>query len=272
MCARRPPVARPGQRQPGQRFFLWPLYLWSASASEGRDAWERFQELATLRACVTPATGRGRGSPARAGRARHGSSGAALWENIKQKQKRCFSPARLARTHRTGRTHSLVFFFPRPLSLHAESSMRFTPPRARVAVRTARRGARAVDLRQAGQRAPAACRGGGKWWSWTPSGRRRSSRAWRRSSAASSMRLSKLPGGASGSNASPRRMRRPKAGPCPPWPPPSLQRQPLHAKFGCNRRNRQPLAGPRWAAMPTGHLSQVPPAAAGVLCRQQQVQ
>ena len=164
------------------------------------------------------------------------------------------------------------FFLPRPLSLHAESSMRFTPPRARVAVRTARRGARAVDRAQAGHAAPAACRGGGKWWSWTPSGRRRSWRACARSSAASSMHLSKLPGGASGSNASPRRMRRPKAGPCPPWPPPSLQRQPLHAKFGCNRRNRQPLAGPRWAAMPTGHLSQVPPAAAGVLCRQQQVQ
>ena len=48
----------------------------------------------------------------------HGSSGAALWENIKQKQKRCFSPARLARTHRTGRTHSLVLFSP-PTSLFA---------------------------------------------------------------------------------------------------------------------------------------------------------
>ena len=46
-------------------------------------------------------------------------------------------------------------------------------------------------------------------------------------------------------DASPWRMRRPKAGPCPPWPPPSLQRQPLHAKFGCNCRNRQPLDS-RW--------------------------
>ena len=48
----------------------------------------------------------------------HGSSRGALWENIKQKQKRCFSPARLARTHRTGRTHSLVLFSP-PTSLFA---------------------------------------------------------------------------------------------------------------------------------------------------------
>ena len=46
-------------------------------------------------------------------------------------------------------------------------------------------------------------------------------------------------------DASPWSSRRPKAGPCPPWPPPSLQRQPLHAKFGCNRRNRQPLDS-RW--------------------------
>ena len=50
--------------------------------------------------------------------AKHGSSRGALWENIKQKQKRCFSPARLARTHRTGRTHSLVLFSP-PTSLFA---------------------------------------------------------------------------------------------------------------------------------------------------------
>ena len=49
----------------------------------------------------------------------HGSSRGALWENIKQKQKRCFSPARLARTHRTGRTHSLVLFSP-PTSLFAQ--------------------------------------------------------------------------------------------------------------------------------------------------------
>jgi hypothetical protein len=48
----------------------------------------------------------------------HGSSERAVWENIKQKQKRCFSPARLARTHRTGRTHSLVLFSP-PTSLFA---------------------------------------------------------------------------------------------------------------------------------------------------------
>ena len=48
----------------------------------------------------------------------HGSSRGAFWQNIKQKQKRCFSPARLARTHRTGRTHSLVLFSP-PSSLFA---------------------------------------------------------------------------------------------------------------------------------------------------------
>ena len=38
--------------------------------------------------------------------------------NIKQKQKHCFSPARLARTHSTGRTHSLVHSSP-PTSLFA---------------------------------------------------------------------------------------------------------------------------------------------------------
>ena len=54
----------------------------------------------------------------RGGATLHGSSRGALWENIKQKQKRCFSPARLARTHRTGRTHSLVLFSP-PTSLFA---------------------------------------------------------------------------------------------------------------------------------------------------------
>ena len=191
----------------------------------------------------------------------------------KNKSKNVVSVPRdsLARTAPVALTHSF-FFLPRPLSLHAESSMRFTPPRARVAVRTARRGARAGGLRMAGHHAPAGCCGCGSGRRWSHSGWRRSSHAVRRSSAASSMRLSKLPGGGSGSNASPWSNRRPKAGPCPPWPPPSLQRQPLHAKFGCNRRNRQPLAGPRWAAMPTGHLSQVPPAAAGVLCRQQQVQ
>ena len=48
----------------------------------------------------------------------HGSSERAVWENIKQKQKRCFSPALLERTHRTGRTHSLVLFSP-PTSLFA---------------------------------------------------------------------------------------------------------------------------------------------------------
>lgn len=91
--------------------------------------------LARLRLASRPGPGRGGGrGPARCPRREirwcqyqlsrnrfdgwHGSSGAALWENIKQKQKRCFSPARLARTHRTGRTHSLVLFSP-PTSLFA---------------------------------------------------------------------------------------------------------------------------------------------------------
>ena len=76
----------------------------------------------SLRRDVTPSAPRasGRGAPAAPPFkwAPHGSSGRAVWENIKQKQKRCFSPARLARTHRTGRTHSLVLFSP-PTSLFA---------------------------------------------------------------------------------------------------------------------------------------------------------
>ena len=119
----------------------------------------------------------------------------------------------LARTPPDALTHSFILS-PLPLSLQPDGSMRFkiltptpgrtlmrfTPPRACVAVRTPRRGrgARAVDREQAGHAAPAACRGCGKWWSWTPSGRRRSWRACSRSSAASSTRSSTLSSGAHG--------------------------------------------------------------------------
>ena len=205
----------------------------------------------------------------------HGSSRGAFWQNIKQKQKRCFSPARLARTHRTGRTHSLVLFSP-PTSLFAQ--------RWRNEIHTSACARRCAH----GSSWCTRCRPCSSWsrcscslpWRWqvVELDPQRPAALLARLSTVECGKLDALVKVAwwckrrSGSNASPPRMRRPKAGPRPPWPPPSLQRQPLHAKFGCNRRNRQPLAGPRWAAMPTGHLSQVPPAAAGVLCRQQQVQ
>ena len=153
--------------------------------------------------------------------------------------------APISRAHRT-HEHSLALPPHISLSLRSSSSTRSQPARARLGVRVGRAAARAGSLRQAGRGAPWACCGCGSGWTWAGSRRPRSWHAWRRSTAAISTRSTTFMHGANGDHANPASNRRPKRGLLPPWRPPWLQRQPLHGKFGCNRRNGRPLEGSKW--------------------------
>ena len=156
-----------------------------------------------------------------------------------------FRVAPLSRADQT-HEHTLVLFSPRCLSLRSSGAMRSQPARARRGVRLRPAAARAGSRRTAGHRAPVACRGRGSGWSWAGSRQTRSLHACRRSTAAISTRSTTFMHGANGDHANPASNRRPKRGLLPPWRPPWLQRQPLHGKFGCNRRNGRPLEGSKW--------------------------